>query len=69
MRKRLGNEGRHQPGPQGQYVSDGILSEPASTPPQARGDPSGVSPSMPFQLVKSILRRGGVNGAVLPFLI
>lgn len=69
MRKRLGNEGRHHNGPQGQCVSDGILSEPASTPPQARGDPSGVSPSVPFQLVKSILRRGGVNGTVFPFLI
>ncbi len=69
VRKRLGNEGRHQHGPQGQCVSDGILSEPASTPPQARGDPSGVSPSVPFQLVKSIPQRGAVNGTVFPFLI
>lgn len=56
-------------GPQGQCVSDGILSESASTPPQAKGDPSGVSPSMPFQLVKSILWHGSINGRVFPFLI
>lgn len=68
MGKRLGNEGRHQRGPQGQCISDGILSEAASTPPQARGHPSGGSPSMPFQLAKSIPRRGGVNGTISPFL-
>lgn len=56
-------------GPQGQCVSDGILSESASTPPRARGDPSGVSPLMPFQLVKSILWHGSINGRVFPFLI
>ena len=63
------HKGKHQYGPRGQCILDGNLSEPASTSPRARWDTSGASLLVPFQLVKSILRYGSVNGTIFPFLI